>query len=69
MTVMSVRRKGSSDLGKSAAILPEGGFVLKLAAMPFADRVRTAWDCRECRFYRRTALALGLLAACSWYLL
>jgi hypothetical protein len=38
-------------------------------AMTFHRRFRQAWDCRECRVYRRAALALGLLAACSWFLL
>jgi hypothetical protein len=33
------------------------------------ERLRTAWDCEKCRFYRRAALALGALAVCSWILL
>jgi hypothetical protein len=37
--------------------------------MKLRDCLRQAWDCRECRTYRRAALALGLLAACSWLLL
>jgi hypothetical protein len=52
-----------------AAILPDGRFALKLRPMTFFDRLHTAWDCKECRFYRRAALALGALAVCSWILL
>ena len=37
--------------------------------MTFRDRIREAWDCRECRAYRRAALVAGLLAVCSWLLL
>jgi hypothetical protein len=34
--------------------------------MPFAHRLRAAWDCRECRFYRRAALLLLALALLLW---
>jgi len=51
------------------AILPDDGFPLKLPAMAIFDRLRDAWGCEECRFYRRAALALGALAACAWFLL
>jgi hypothetical protein len=37
--------------------------------MTLRDRFREAWDCRECRAYRRAALVVGLLAACSCLLL
>jgi hypothetical protein len=37
--------------------------------MAFLDRLRDAWECETCRFYRRAALALGVLAACAWLLL
>jgi hypothetical protein len=59
----------SAGSGKSVAILPERGFALKLVAMSTLDRLRAAWDCKECRFYRRAALVVGGLALCSWLLL
>jgi hypothetical protein len=34
--------------------------------MPIAQRVRAAWDCCECRFYRRAALLLIVLAILVW---
>jgi hypothetical protein len=34
--------------------------------MALVDRVRDAWDCEECRRYRRAALAVLLLAVASW---
>jgi hypothetical protein len=37
--------------------------------MAFFERLRDAWECEACRFYRRAALALGVLAACAWLLL
>jgi hypothetical protein len=52
-----------------ATILPDSRFALKLMAMTFLVRLRDAWDCAECRFYRRAALALGALVACAWFLL
>jgi len=51
------------------AILPDGRLALKLSAMAFLDRLRVAWGCEECRYYRRAALTLGVLAACAWLLL
>lgn len=36
--------------------------------MTLVDRLRAAWACVECRFYRRTALALVALAALFWML-
>ena len=61
----------SQPAGKGifATILPDSRFALKLMAMTFFVRLRDAWDCAECRFYRRAALALGVLAACFWFLL
>jgi hypothetical protein len=37
--------------------------------MSSLDRLHAAWDCKECRLYRRAALAMGVLALCSWLLL
>lgn len=34
--------------------------------MPIAQRVRAAWDCKECRFYRRSALILIAMACLVW---
>jgi hypothetical protein len=34
--------------------------------MPFARRLRAAWDCRECRLYRRAALLLLAMALLIW---
>ena len=51
------------------AILPDGPWALKLSAMAILERLREAWQCEACRFYRRAALALGLLAAGAWLLL
>src|SRR5262245_57441760 len=65
MTVMPTRPKGRCDV----AILPDDRLALKLSAMTFLDRLRVAWACEECRFYRRAALALGVLAACAWLVL
>jgi hypothetical protein len=36
--------------------------------MTLVDRLRAAWACAECRFYRRTALALVALATLFWML-
>jgi hypothetical protein len=36
--------------------------------MTLADRLRIAWACEACRFYRRIALALGVLAIAVWLL-
>ena len=64
MTVMR-----SAKGGCVAAILPDGRSALKLQAMAYLDRLRDAWECEACRFYRRAAFALGVLAACAWLLL
>jgi hypothetical protein len=45
--------------------LPDGAFVLKLAPMMSFAQWRTAWDCTQCRFYRRMALAFAAAAICS----
>jgi len=37
--------------------------------MTLADRLRMAWACEACRFYRRMALAVGALAILAWVLL
>jgi hypothetical protein len=37
--------------------------------MALSERLRDAWHCEACRFYRRAALALCLLAAGAWLLL
>jgi hypothetical protein len=34
--------------------------------MQFVQRLRTAWDCRECRLYRRVALLLLAAALLTW---
>jgi hypothetical protein len=36
--------------------------------MTLADRLRAAWACEACRFYRRVALALAALAVGVWLL-
>jgi hypothetical protein len=36
--------------------------------MTFTSRLRAAWDCKECRTYRRLSLALGVLAVAAWLL-
>jgi hypothetical protein len=36
--------------------------------MTLADRVRAAWGCAECRFYRWIALGLVALAFLVWML-
>jgi hypothetical protein len=36
--------------------------------MTLADRLRIAWACDACRFYRRVALLLGGLALAVWLL-
>jgi hypothetical protein len=33
------------------------------------DRIRTAWACRKCQLYRRAAVVLCAMAACSWFFL
>jgi hypothetical protein len=37
--------------------------------MSVLDRLRVAWNCAECRFYRRAALACTALAFCTGILL
>jgi hypothetical protein len=37
--------------------------------MPLSDRLRVAWACRECRRYRRLALAFAALYVGSWLIL
>jgi len=37
--------------------------------MSFSDRLRTAWDCSECRFFRRAAVVFVVLAASALVLL
>jgi hypothetical protein len=37
--------------------------------MTAIDRLRAAWQCAECRRYRRAALALSVAAVCAWLLL
>jgi hypothetical protein len=61
----------SQPAGKGifATILPDGCLALKLMAMTYFAHLRDAWDCTQCRFYRRAGLALGVLAACFWLLL
>jgi hypothetical protein len=49
-------------------ILPDGGFALKLGSMDLAT-MQAAWACAQCRFYRRIALVLVVVAACSLILL
>jgi hypothetical protein len=39
--------------------------MLKLAAMPTFRQWQAAWDCAQCRFYRRMALACAAAAVCS----
>ncbi len=34
-----------------------------------SERLRVAWGCEECRFYRRCALALALLFVVAWMVL
>jgi hypothetical protein len=34
--------------------------------MQLARRLREAWDCAECRFYRRAALLLLAAALIAW---
>jgi hypothetical protein len=46
--------------------LPEAGFALKLARMPLPNRIRTAWDCPQCRAHRGLALAFAALALVAW---
>jgi len=36
--------------------------------MTFTSRLRAAWDCNECRFYRRIALVLVVSAFLAWLL-
>jgi hypothetical protein len=37
--------------------------------MPLSERLRAAWTCRECRRYRRLALAFAALYVGSWLIL
>jgi hypothetical protein len=62
------KRFGAAD-GKSLLILPDGAFALKFQLMPSLQRLRAAWDCAECRFYRRAALVCAALALGTWILL
>jgi hypothetical protein len=50
------------------AILPDGAFVLKLAPMVSFGQWNAAWNCAQCRFYLRMALAFAVAAACSMIL-
>jgi hypothetical protein len=36
--------------------------------MTFTSRLRAAWDCNECRRYRRLALVFLALACLGWLL-
>jgi hypothetical protein len=36
--------------------------------MTFTSRLRAAWDCTECRLYRRLALVLAASALLVWLL-
>jgi hypothetical protein len=43
--------------------LPDAGFPLKVADMTAQHHIR---DCPQCRFFRRAALVLALLALLAW---
>jgi hypothetical protein len=51
------------------SILPDASFALKFGAMAAIDRICAAWECAECRRYRRLALAFAAAAVCAWALL
>jgi hypothetical protein len=36
--------------------------------MSTIDRLRAAWACEECRFYRRAGVVLAVLAGVVWML-
>jgi hypothetical protein len=45
--------------------LPDGAFLLKLSPMESFGPWHAAWNCAQCRFYRRMALAFAAAALCS----
>jgi hypothetical protein len=53
---------------RSFHYLATRGITPQASAMPFFDRLRAAWGCEQCRFYRRLMLVLATLALVTWVL-